>query len=408
MTFKKTFLSLLALITMGGSAMADDKPVITVADVEALPGETVSFYVNLKDGKDNTYKGMVLYAYSTQAGFTLTDVTAATEWGATGAVGVINPAVGNPSVSVNSAKALPSGTIDNLLTVSLAVDNSVALGEYDITLEKTALRYFDAQDNPCEDIADDVTFTVKVVNAHSVVLDENSTTAPVAATGVNVTVNRTINANEWSTICLPFAMSEAQVKAAFGNDVQLGDFTGYTPTYDGSENVTAITVNFNDVTAIEANHPYIIKVSSAITEFTADGVTIDPQEAIVSFGTTTGSGKNKVYHPSDFIGTYVADFNFYNDATSYPLFLSGNKFYYATENTKHMKAFRAYFDFDDYMPEADITSAPIFISFNNDVTGIQNIQRTAEDGKCYNLNGQRVVSPKKGLYIKNGKKVVVK
>ena len=43
-------------------------------------------------------------------------------------------------------------------------------------------------------------------------LDETSTTAPEVATGVDVRVKRTINANEWSTICLPFAMSTAQCK----------------------------------------------------------------------------------------------------------------------------------------------------------------------------------------------------
>jgi hypothetical protein len=73
-----------------------------------------------------------------------------------------------------------------------------------------------------------------------------------------------------------------------------------------------------------------------------------------------------------------------------------------------MKAFRAYFDFDDYLPEAE-TSAPIYISFDNDITGIKNIQRAVSDDRYYNLNGQRVESLKKGdIYIKNNKKVIVK
>lgn len=49
---------------------------------------------------------------------------------------------------------------------------------------------------------------------------------PEAAEGVNVRVKRTIKANEWSTLVLPFAMTAEQVKSAFGNDVQLADFTG--------------------------------------------------------------------------------------------------------------------------------------------------------------------------------------
>ena len=60
---KKKIFTLLVLAMMGGSALAGDKPVITVADVEALPGQTVSFAVNLTDGKADTYTAMTLYAY---------------------------------------------------------------------------------------------------------------------------------------------------------------------------------------------------------------------------------------------------------------------------------------------------------------------------------------------------------
>ena len=51
-----------------------------------------------------------------------------------------------------------------------------------------------------------------------------------------------------------------------------------------------------------------------------------------------------------------------------------------------------------------------FILDDETATGISNHQReaAASDGRCYNLNGQRVSAPKKGLYIVNGKKVVVK
>ena len=36
------------------------------------------------------------------------------------------------------------------------------------------------------------------------------------------------------------------------------------------------------------------------------------------------------------------------------------------------------------------------------------VNGSAADGKCYNLQGQRVEQPTKGLYIVNGKKVIVK
>ena len=58
------------------------------------------------------------------------------------------------------------------------------------------------------------------------------------------------------------------------------------------------------------------------------------------------------------------------------------------------------------------TSAPDFLGFDfgNEATGINtlNVERGTLNGEVYNLNGQRVAQPTKGLYIVNGKKVVIK
>ncbi len=52
---------------------------------------------------------------------------------------------------------------------------------------------------------------------------------------------------------------------------------------------------------------------------------------------------------------------------------------------------------------------PSFIAFE-ETTDISNaaVETTEDDGTCYNLQGVRVMNPQKGIYIKNGKKVVVK
>ena len=42
-------------------------------------------------------------------------------------------------------------------------------------------------------------------------------------------------------------------------------------------------------------------------------------------------------------------------------------------------------------------------------TGIQNVNReTITNNRYYNLAGQRVAQPTKGMYIVNGKKVIIK
>ncbi len=65
-----------------------------------------------------------------------------------------------------------------------------------------------------------------------------------------------------------------------------------------------------------------------------------------------------------------------------------------------------------YLPASAIASgAPEFISILNDnVTGISTTLMNNErvNSEVYNLNGQRVTQPTKGLYIVNGKKVVLK
>jgi hypothetical protein len=241
-----------------------------------------------------------------------------------------------------------------------------------------------------------------------VILNETSITAPTASDGaVDVRVIRNIYADQWSTICLPFAMTAEQIASAFGSEVtvELGDFKGYTVTKDTNDEVVGITINFDEATAIEANHPYIIKVSAPVTEFSVDGVTIAPSDnPRVSFGT--------INKPADFVGTYVADFDFFSDALSgKPLFLSGNKIYYATENTQHMMAFRAYFDFDDVLSDVGTASSRVTMSFNDEATGITEHNAHldgAESDRTYTLQGLPVSTPRKGLYIREGKKVIIK
>ena len=137
-------------------------------------------------------------------------------------------------------------------------------------------------------------------------------------------------------------------------------------------------------------------MGAAVSEFTVDGVDVNPQEAKVNYGTNR--------KPKAFIGNYVAGTTIENGC----LFLNSSKFWYSVGSTK-IKAFRAYFNFDDLLPdfEDNYAEAPVLISFDDGLTGIGATLMTNES-VIYNLNGQRVETPKKGLYIINNKKVVVK
>ena len=303
--------------------------------------------------------------------------------------------MGNPTI--------PAGSYV-LATMPIETDGTLAVGSV-LECSLSNILFSDGTQTGKTMAAQIFTATV----SDKVILDENSPVVPIGTDGeVDILVKRTIKANEWSTICLPFDMTEEQVKAAFGNDVQLAEFISYDAEKDG-DNVTSITINFEDADLSEGfygNYPYIIKTSRDITEFTLTA-NVAPDDAVAEYDNGKTGGKRKVY--GSFIGIYEAK-------TVVPekcLFLNGNKFYYSVGKTK-MKAFRAYFDLQDVLSSYDEpTNAPVFMTFNNETTGID--VRRNDKGEMinyqfiYNLNGQQVTNAKKkGLYIVNNKKVVVK
>lgn len=378
-------LCLYAILLLSTKAMGQT---VTVSDVEALPGETITFSLSYEGGKADTYTSLQ-FDLGLESGFSPTGTpTFSSAWpGATGAVG--------NTCACASASEMQGTSIDNLVTVSIKVDEDVSLGSHDVTLSNIQFRYGTTGQH---DDAPNVTFKINVVSVHTVVLDETSTTPPSGATGVNVRVLRTIKANEWSTICLPFAMTEVQVKSAFGNDVQLGDFSSWSSEEDNEGDIVGITVCFTAITEIKANHPCLIKVSSAVTDFTVDGVDIDLEEE-----PSVQVGKKKAER-GYLIGSYVAN-------TAIPeknLFLNANKFWYSVGKTK-MKAFRAYFELADVLAEVENAAARISMNFDEkETTGISVLKSNDNSKTFYDIQGRRVANPTKGLYIQNGMKRVIK
>ena len=413
---KKTLLLLMTLLTVMGTAKADQ---IAVGSVTIPQGGTAQVAVSLTN-PDHTYTaGQMALALPEGVSAVLTtggdpQVTAGERFaGANHSFGASHLADGTEQFtifSVNSMAIPGSGGV--LLYATVTADETLPVGTVlEGSLTGIELTTVDGQRTPFSDQM--FTITVGEPADTHVLLDENATSLPEAADGVDIRVRRTIPAGEWSTICLPFVMTEAQCKEVFGSDVQLGDFTGADSEFDDADNVVGIKVNFSSVAAIEANHPYIIKVSQPVEEFTLDGVDIvaDEDEAYIEFDNGRTGSRRVVY--SGFYGTYHAG----TVLDEYTLFLSDNQFWYSTGQTE-MKAFRAYFAFLDVLTELDDTySSRISIVFGGETTGISQI----EDGKLkignglYDLQGRRVESSilnsqssttKKGLYIVNGKKII--
>ena len=231
-----------------------------------------------------------------------------------------------------------------------------------------------SEDNKLDEFT--VTGTVKSL---SVTMNEDADYTPAALDNANVTLTRTINADNWSTICLPFDMTAEQVTTTFGEGTKLAGISGY------AEN----TLNTVEQTTITANEPCFIRVANNFSSATIDGVTIKE-----------GTPEKEIDGSFKLVGTYssgtIADGDY---------FLSNNNLYQSTGKSK-IKPFRAYFT---GVP----TEAQARIAFFSDgeITFINDVPKTGNEIPAnpvyYNLNGQRVISPSKGLYIVNGKKVVI-
>lgn len=298
------------------------------------------------------------------------------------------------------------GNSGTLVAVDLLADESIEKGtELNGYLEVTDMNLISGG-SIVDDIQSKVNFKITIGEPSDgrTILDETSTTAPVTATDVDVRVKRTVAADKWSTICLPFSMTETQTKEAFGNDVLLADFTGVETTKTGDDNITGIKVNFSNASEIEANHPYLIKVSEAISEFTVEGVDVAPEEipSVDRDEKSVKVGKNTFLLYNSFIGTYVAE-------TTIPemtLFLSDNKFWYSTGMTK-TKGFRAYFDFYDVLTDVQGADVRIFVSIDDEETKVEGLSASDTQETIYDLGGRKLDDvPQKGVYIVNGKKVL--
>ena len=303
-------------------------------------------------------------------------------------------------VSMNN-RLIPAGK-GVIMTVTYKADASLAVGT-ELTGHVKNVIYNDAESNEYK--VADIPFTITIDEPRTI-LDENSTAAPEPSDGpVDVRVKRTIKANEWSTICLPFDMTTAQLNDAFGEmgtGWMLADFQGYETSED-DENIVGISIKFAKATAIEANHPYLIKVSEAVSSFTVDGVEIDPEEE-----PTVAAVKRTKKQWSEFIGTYQAQ----TVVEDQMLFLNGNKFYYSSGATK-MKAFRGYFDFYDVLSEVENANSRGLLVWEGQATTIAEIDvPNVLTGAVYNLNGQfmgtdvDMKSLPQGVYTVDGKKVV--
>lgn len=392
---KKSIIFLLTLLSYIGTASADDK--LTVDDVTIEPGNQATVSICFKFDQAGLYAGYQ-FVLTLPAGISaVTDsnggmlVTSGSGQN-TSMMFSSNFADGAWNVACFSFGQTLTGSENELFSLTLQADASLTAGQI-LTATLTGIRLSTA-DNRSVKLADtSFGITVGQPSDNRIVLDEQSTTQPTTSLNANVRVLRTFKGGEWNTIVLPFIMTAEQLKTTFGNDVELADFTDYDVARSGDE-VTAIALHFRTITgSMQANHPYLIKIKDDMTEFSLDGVDIQPvEQPLLELGT------NSVR--KNFVGSYLNETVIPEDG----LFISDAQFWYSAGKTK-MKAYRAYFDFADVVTSGNASRVSMYFD-DEQSTGIATTKPATADEAVFNLQGQRIAKPSRGVFIKGKRKVV--
>ena len=282
------------------------------------------------------------------------------------------------------------GEDGTLFTAIIDIANTVSVGDHPIYLKAMKLSETDISKYYTQENIES-TLTITGVSDGTVKLNENSETLPIAQSNVSVKVIRTIKGGQWNTICLPFEIKKNDRAAVFGgSNPQVAKVSTVDVATSGD-----ITINCELVSGkLSANTPYLIMPEADVSELTASNVNI-----------VVGSPATELENDDeDVVGSFYGTLKAGTVIPKDNLFLSNNKFYYSTGTTT-IKGFRGYFYLQDFS-----TSSPApKLVINGEATNIDGLQIVDGDGRIYNLNGQHVENPtKKGVYIQNGKKVVIK
>ena len=211
----------------------------------------------------------------------------------------------------------------------------------------------------------------------------------------------------WYTICLPFSLTEDDIKKQF-KDAVFQRFNGV------EQQDKTINLKFKKVTTTEAGKPYLIKPIEYITA--ADLTFINKlieQTTPVDVSYKLGSDANKTFTFKGVFSPFTANSEELADKNI--KFLSGEKGLdlVSPNGTGTMKCYRAYFVFPG---KKVIVETEAKITNHDEATTVKPVKRQEAETEhvVFSISGQKMGKVKnasqlpKGVYIINKKRIMVK
>lgn len=244
---------------------------------------------------------------------------------------------------------------------------------------------------------------------------------------------------EWNSLIMPVDLTKAQFDEAFGSDAKLAEAN---KVYDSNGNLvigfSLVEENKDKANSayLAANTPYIIYIGKKATP--QDITTIDAgpisgeiykvDNSLAAGGVTFTYDNDKATNPIEQIFPvdqaittkwemaglkFIGSYNNHQDLEAGNYIWNNGDLYYLTKNNHWMKGYRCWLA-PTWNGSATGNAKLLTFGFGNgETTGIDmpSMGNTSGNTKVYNLNGQRVdnmLGVQPGIYIVNGKKVVVK
>ena len=233
----------------------------------------------------------------------------------------------------------------------------------------------------------------------------------------DVTLTRTLTGGMWNTLALPFSISSSNVTLLNSFLATQSASIDFRELKTSSYANGTLTLDFGEAAEIKAGHPYLVKTSTNVN-FATLPATIDA--AIANFSLPYDNPFKNVEISSAIVPTVtsVVDFiptlgkttigNTGDDPNSILFLATGNELWNPNTMPTYMKGFRGYFQL-----KGDAVGARSFaMNIDGETTAVSDLKNNEQiiNNNGYDLQGRRMEGQptKKGVYIVNGKKVVIK
>jgi len=211
---------------------------------------------------------------------------------------------------------------------------------------------------------------------------------------VDATSSKWASCDDWHLTLagVPVTISSLDY-ATFASDYDL-DFNSLSSTLKAYKaTVSGSTITFKAVTTVPAREGVLLK---SVTGLDADQTFDIP---VTSGVAAWAADDNAFVRGANVAVPTTTD----SDNHNYVLSTKGGVLGFYKASDKVVPSSKAYL-------QTTIAAARIAINFDDETTGIENLTPTLSQGEgaIYDLQGRKVAQPTKGLYIVNGKKVIIK